>query len=420
MKLFSYCIPIDDGAAPNPYWGWCTLAICKPMIRRVAEEGDWVVGIGSKNVAGVNYAGKLVYAMKVTRRISWRKYDRYCLMMLKEKIPNLLSDDYRLNVGDCIYDFHGGYEPTQRGGVHEFGNIKTDIGGENVLMSDHFYYFGNNAVKIPEDFSLIVRQGQSHQSKKNEPIKNDFIKWLQDTFDLNKLYGDPQIRLDFTDNGLKNNSHSKARCSQDDEDLQSPDHDSVLPLSHWNYFLALEADLKTISRYIEFHQSNFGTFSIGLAQIFQATCSEIDVVLKDLCETLSGRSVANINEYRDVVIKRAPGIISKKVSIPLHKLDFNPWKSWENGDTPDWWTSYNKVKHHRNTHYDHANLKNALNALSALYIVIYDLIRVYRGKTETEFSANLIYKHLQPRQELLILEGESTWRDIAEGKKSMF
>ena len=47
--LFTYCIPIDDGAAPNPYWGICTLVICKPVIRRVANVGDWVVGIGSKN-----------------------------------------------------------------------------------------------------------------------------------------------------------------------------------------------------------------------------------------------------------------------------------------------------------------------------------------------------------------------------------
>lgn len=32
--LYTYCIPYDDGAAPNPYWGICTLVICKPVIRR--------------------------------------------------------------------------------------------------------------------------------------------------------------------------------------------------------------------------------------------------------------------------------------------------------------------------------------------------------------------------------------------------
>jgi len=44
--LYTYCIPYDDGAAPNPYWGICTLVICKPVIRRTAEVGDWIVGTG--------------------------------------------------------------------------------------------------------------------------------------------------------------------------------------------------------------------------------------------------------------------------------------------------------------------------------------------------------------------------------------
>ncbi|MEQ8924467.1 MAG: hypothetical protein RLO81_01575, partial [Fulvivirga sp.] len=66
MRLFSYCIPTDDGAAPNPYFEICTLTICKPVIRRNASVGDWIAGVGSKNVCGIDYSGKLVYAMKVT------------------------------------------------------------------------------------------------------------------------------------------------------------------------------------------------------------------------------------------------------------------------------------------------------------------------------------------------------------------
>ncbi len=38
--LYTYCIPYDDGAAPNPFWGQCTLVICKPRIRKVARPGD--------------------------------------------------------------------------------------------------------------------------------------------------------------------------------------------------------------------------------------------------------------------------------------------------------------------------------------------------------------------------------------------
>ena len=67
MRLFSYCIPVDDGAAPNPYWNVCTLAICKPVIRRIANVGARIVGVGSCNVKGKSYHNKLVYAMKVLK-----------------------------------------------------------------------------------------------------------------------------------------------------------------------------------------------------------------------------------------------------------------------------------------------------------------------------------------------------------------
>lgn len=50
-SLFSYTVRYDDGAAPNPFNGLCTLAICKPGIRLHAKEGDWIAGIGPTNAA---------------------------------------------------------------------------------------------------------------------------------------------------------------------------------------------------------------------------------------------------------------------------------------------------------------------------------------------------------------------------------
>ena len=48
MKLYSYIIKSDLGFSPNPFWGKCTLACCKPVIRKTAKPGDWVVGIRGK------------------------------------------------------------------------------------------------------------------------------------------------------------------------------------------------------------------------------------------------------------------------------------------------------------------------------------------------------------------------------------
>ena len=65
MRLFTYIIVHDTGFAPNPFWRYCTLACCKPVIRRTAAKGDWIVGISPKNSGN-----RLIYAMKVTEELS--------------------------------------------------------------------------------------------------------------------------------------------------------------------------------------------------------------------------------------------------------------------------------------------------------------------------------------------------------------
>ena len=47
MKLFSYVLTTDNGSTPNPFHGTCTLAVCKPAIRRAAQVGDWIMAIDS-------------------------------------------------------------------------------------------------------------------------------------------------------------------------------------------------------------------------------------------------------------------------------------------------------------------------------------------------------------------------------------
>jgi hypothetical protein len=39
---------------------------------------------------------------------------------------------------------------------------------------------------------------------------------------------------------------------------------------HWNYFIALERDLETTTRYVEFTPANFSTYSIEFAHLLFA------------------------------------------------------------------------------------------------------------------------------------------------------
>lgn len=178
-RLFSYRIPTDDGAAPNPFWKICTLVICKPAIRRVAERGDWVAGTGSKNSPVGNVEGQLVYAMRVTDKVSLADYDRVCRIAFPNKIPEWTAGERERRVGDCIYDFSVS-PPRQRRGVHTEANRARDLGGRFALVSNDFYYFGRSPVLLPAALLPIVKRGQGHKSNENDDLVETFVRWIRE------------------------------------------------------------------------------------------------------------------------------------------------------------------------------------------------------------------------------------------------
>jgi len=150
--------------------------------------------------------------------------------------------------------------------------------------------------------------------------------------------------------------------------------------NHWNYFLALEDDLAKVSRYIEFTESNYDTYSIELAHLLLAAASEVDVVLKALCNDVSPEiSHSGINKYRETIQAKQSHLIREYCTIPRYGLKLTPWSEWDKktNSNPVWWRSYNKVKHHRDSDFKKANLKNVLNAMAGLALVNLYLQRRY-------------------------------------------
>ncbi len=194
-RLFSYCIPIDDGAAPNPFWGLCTLVICKPAIRRTAQVGDWIVGTGSVNAPIGNASGKIVYAMRVTQKLTMRDYDEFVRSYAPNKIPRWRDKDGRCRLGDAIYDFS--FDPPKvRASVHNSSNRARDLRGQYALISDHFYYFGDQPLPLPSHLLPIVNQTQGHRSSANDRYISEFSQWLESlNLKPNFLYGNPEYKL---------------------------------------------------------------------------------------------------------------------------------------------------------------------------------------------------------------------------------
>ncbi|MEH2091755.1 hypothetical protein [Nostoc sp.] len=198
MRLFSYCLRYDDGAAPNPFWELCTLAICKPVIRRAANIGDWVVGLGSTQSPIGNITDCIVYAMQVTDKMTLRKYDEFCRIHSPHKIPKWNSEKFEYRVGDCIYDYSQGEQPVLRPSVHDISNQETDLGGINVLMSRHFYYFGDKPVHLPDRLTPLVHKNQGHKSTANQPYVIEFITWIDNLgYTPNQVHGESQLKNEF-------------------------------------------------------------------------------------------------------------------------------------------------------------------------------------------------------------------------------
>jgi len=197
-RLYSYVLRFDDGAAPNPFWETCTLTICKPAIRRKAQIGDWVIGTGSKNAkcndGNVHdFSDSIVYAMKISDIKTLKDYDKYCKLSLPKKNPNWRTTDWRLRMGDCIYDYSKELKPSIRKSVHNEGNRKRDLSGLNALLSDNFYYFGEEARPLPADLKKIIKRNQGHRKIENADLISKFKNWIKQ-FEKNKIYADSQMR----------------------------------------------------------------------------------------------------------------------------------------------------------------------------------------------------------------------------------
>ena len=197
-RLYTYIVRTDDGAAPNPFGGICSLTICKPKIRSSAKKDDWIVGVGSKNAPSGDLSGKVIYAMKVQEVVPLKEYDNRASRDWKHKIPDIQSLDLPSRLGDCIYDFSTGAKPVQRASVHGPMNIKTDLGGKNSLVSKDFYYFGSKAKPLPANLLRICPVTQGHRSHKNEPYRAAFEFWIRSlNLSPGQLYGWPDAILDW-------------------------------------------------------------------------------------------------------------------------------------------------------------------------------------------------------------------------------
>ena len=148
--ILAYIVDHDLGFAPNPFYGVCTLATCKPQIRQSAACGDWIVGIGSKTLG---CRGRLIFAMCVDEKLTFDQYwldERY-----REKKP-FFTGSLKQAQGDNIYHRDGSGTWIQQKSRHSHpdpvmgkAHFERDTKSEYVLIGKQFVYYGKEAIEIP-------------------------------------------------------------------------------------------------------------------------------------------------------------------------------------------------------------------------------------------------------------------------------
>ncbi len=197
MRLHCYVIARDLGFAPNPFYGVCTLATCKPDIRARARVGDWVLGWGSANYS---LTGRLVFAMCVERAVSFEEYWANPEFRMKRPIMN---GSLKQLYGDNIYHRKSEQTPwLQEDSHHSLPtgalnplNVVTDTRVNRALLSRDFAYWGGEAIEVPEGARLrgdqdLAWRGQGYRYRWEPELVAEFVAWFRG-LDDHGYCGDP-------------------------------------------------------------------------------------------------------------------------------------------------------------------------------------------------------------------------------------
>lgn len=198
MKLHSYVVARDFGFAPNPFFGFCTLATCKPNIRSVAQIGDWVVGTGSKTRKREKH---VVYAMRVTGAQTFDEY--WADPRFQIKRPNLRGSKKQA-FGDNIYSkdaktrrwCQANSHHSRPDGRLNSANVEADTKANRVLASDDFVYWGGSGPELPPRFlnygptHANICAGRNHKNDFPAQLVQDFISWIR-SFNEKGYAGEP-------------------------------------------------------------------------------------------------------------------------------------------------------------------------------------------------------------------------------------
>jgi len=150
----------DDGGAPCVANELLSLAICKPIIRAVAEPGSWIFGFSGVGLEESHGSLRLIYVARVDQRVSVSEY--------------YATGSSFADRGDCIYEWLKPNYRWKAGSLscingaalsHDLGTLHDGFSRATVLLSNYYRYFGRHGPIISDmqDDPLRLLLGQLTQ-----------------------------------------------------------------------------------------------------------------------------------------------------------------------------------------------------------------------------------------------------------------
>ena len=172
VTLCTYLIANDTGLAPNPYHGWCSLAVCTPNHQGARlTDGDWIAGFLTK---ARGY--KLVYVLQIEQRLHLNKYFRDPRFAAKR--PNLRGD-WRARCGDNFYSQdREGHWKQHRNRFHiGEAHLKKDTRRPYVFVGRRFWYFGREALDPPPQLGRLWG-GRGIRVNHDPVLVEQLLQWV--------------------------------------------------------------------------------------------------------------------------------------------------------------------------------------------------------------------------------------------------
>jgi hypothetical protein len=192
MAYYAYKITRDYGFAPNPFFGYCTLACCKPHIRKKADIGDWIIGTGAVEN---NLLYNLIFLMRISEKMTFEDYwndgrFRRKKPVLNGSLKQMHGDNiyYTENKKWCQMDSHHSF---YNGELNE-ANLKQDLSGKFVLISNHFIYLGRKHIRVPVKYNELCPNSKQRDyiTIKNSDLAIEFIDLITKKY-LRGINGEP-------------------------------------------------------------------------------------------------------------------------------------------------------------------------------------------------------------------------------------